>query len=84
MKRADILLLLIEERSHGGCYVPCYGEEYIRCLGTREQTYHTQVVGAGDQSALNSLLRRGLIVRVPIIHGYEITEDGRLRAQTLA
>lgn len=79
MKRSDVLLLLIEGRCHEGMHwVPRYGDEWIRRLNM-----FTTVSGPGDRSALNALLRRGLIQEILPTGGYEITEEGRLYAQTL-
>jgi hypothetical protein len=87
MKRSDELLLLIEEHSSpydGRVWVPSAYPQRITLLGKE-----TLVYGAGDRSALNALLRRNLIVHTGLgtdryAEAYAITEDGLLRAHTLA
>lgn len=76
LKRADVLLLLVEERN---IYTPQYGAEYLQCLGGAS----THVNGAGDMSALRSLERKGLVKRHVRYGQWEITEDGKLRAQEI-
>ena len=82
MTRADLLLLLIEERCNdrlGTYFVPSARETYLQRLN-----HWVLLYGAGDRSALNALVRKGYVERVPETGGYRITEDGKLRAQTLA
>lgn len=86
MTRADELLLLIEEATtpDGRYFVPpAYP---VHCHRTGETI---TVSGAGDAQSLKALERRGLIRRPancphPNPYCYEITEDGKLRAQELA
>lgn len=76
----ELLRQRVEERSIDGMYwVPSLRHEYVHRI--QESLY---VYGAGVKSALRSLERRGLIRRVPETGGYQVTEDGKLRAQELA
>lgn len=93
-KRADYYLMLIGEHCPQGIVDEFSGATYwvpgrrwsgqtIRSIG-----YEVIVGGGGDVGALNSLVRKGLITVVTsldntITYGWQITEEGRRRAQHL-
>ena len=85
LTQSDKLLLLIEEacdRFPGAVWLPPYDHTQ------RIQRIDVEVIvsGAGDASALRAMERKGWIVWEPTLGKYacRITEDGRLRASTLA
>lgn len=91
MRHSEELLLLIDDRSSealpsnvnpqraGVHFVPVNArEQYVKALG-----YTVTLHGAGTARALRSLEERGLVKQVSSTHGYVITEEGRLLAETL-
>lgn len=81
--RAQELLLLVDEKTAAyGMFVP--GERDVWCRSLKRFLY---LFGASDVSCLKGLETRGLIERPPIDspgkYVYQITEDGRARAEKL-
>jgi hypothetical protein len=94
LTRQEQLLLLIEQRTitddQGNLeryFVPHISAESIYAgQNGREYFDIGYVSGAGDAASLRALERKGLIAKpqgTSIRYGYRITEEGKLKAQTL-
>lgn len=83
LSRQEQLLLLLDQWCVPGVryYVPGTGTVSIN-VG-RERYDIGSVSGAGDRSSLTALVNRGQAIYHANTGGYDITEDGRLRAQAI-